>query len=305
MTTELEYGGLVGFIDNSGTIHIGGLVGRLTGDLTNGTFVLGGLLGRIVDGAVAFGGLTGTIDASGVIRFGGITGGGTPSGPTDPDFAYVKSLLHFDGANGAQATTDIIPANTVVVGGGASGTILSTATPKWGTAALLMRSPNVGVTCQVTGPALNFNADFCVEMWFYRSAAFTTQTVLFNANAAPGGQITVFSQGDGKFRVFLSNQDGSLYTIADSAGAPSLNVYHHLALVLNGTTLKLYLDGTAIITSTIAYTPLTATNGRFNLGGATNDVQIFLGNIDDFRLTIGVPRYTANFTPPAAAFPNS
>jgi hypothetical protein len=41
------------------------------------------------------------------------------------------------------------------------------------------------------------------------------------------------------------------------------------------------------------------------IGARNTSNQFFTGNIDDLRITKGIARYTANFTPPTAAHPTS
>ena len=100
------------------------------------------------------------------------------------------------------------------------------------------------------------------------------------------------------------------YTATQLTGATSLasNTWYHFAVVRNGTgtgNLVLYLDGVADATSGGAVTDnFNQTNalyvGADRVGGSSLN-----GYIDDLRITNGVARYTANFTPPTAAFPLS
>jgi len=83
----------------------------------------------------------------------------------------------------------------------------------------------------------------------------------------------------------------------------SLNTWNHVAYTRNGSTLTRYINGTANGTATWS---ANLTGSSFLIGGSTaGNVGYLTGNIDDFRITVGVARYTANFTPPTAAFPNS
>ena len=101
MSDTINFGGLAGSIDDSGVIRYGGLVGQLTGDLTDGTFTLGGLKGRIEGGVVHYGGLVGSI-ADGVLRFGGMTGlvGEGPSPPVNPFTTFQTVITAGDDGGG-------------------------------------------------------------------------------------------------------------------------------------------------------------------------------------------------------------
>jgi hypothetical protein len=79
------------------------------------------------------------------------------------------------------------------------------------------------------------------------------------------------------------------------------NVWNHFALVNNKGTVVLYINGvggTGVSTSV----GLSWSGAPFTLGG--NDGAFMAGQLAEARVTNGVARYTANFTPPAAAFPN-
>lgn len=77
------------------------------------------------------------------------------------------------------------------------------------------------------------------------------------------------------------------------------NTWQHVALVRAGSTVTLYVGGTSRGTTTnsgtMGYT--NPTQGTLGLGGSTG-----LRYFDEVRVTKGVARYTANFTPPTEAF---
>ena len=82
---------------------------------------------------------------------------------------------------------------------------------------------------------------------------------------------------------------------------PSIDTWYHVAYVRSSGTTKLYIDGTEII-SVADTTNYTDTN--FTVGGWYSNSYLLNGYIDDLRITKGVARYTAAFTPPTAAFPD-
>jgi hypothetical protein len=90
-----------------------------------------------------------------------------------------------------------------------------------------------------------------------------------------------------------------------AGGSVTTNVWYHVALSRSGTSTKLFLNGTQIgstFTDTTSY--LNGTNRPFigRSGFHTVDPFYLSGYINDLRIT-KYARYTANFTPPTAAFP--
>ena len=85
-------------------------------------------------------------------------------------------------------------------------------------------------------------------------------------------------------------------TQTNSSTAPSAGTWYHLALVRDSNNLvTMYIDGTSIASSTEAG----------SIGGDVLTIGIYWtgsfgwnGNIQDFRITKDLARYTANFTPP-------
>ena len=79
------------------------------------------------------------------------------------------------------------------------------------------------------------------------------------------------------------------------------NQWYHFALVRSGSTIKLYINGTADSTTrSDSGTYLMGQSSTLTIGadGAGND---FRGYINDLRITNGLARYTTNFTPPTSA----
>ena len=79
--------------------------------------------------------------------------------------------------------------------------------------------------------------------------------------------------------------------------------WHHVALVRNSGTTTLYVDGTSAgsYADTDSYSdnsgsPRPVIGARYDTSKGN-----FKGYMDDLRLTVGVARYTSNFTPPTTA----
>lgn len=227
---------------------------------------------------------------NGALLVAGLSGDGSPEGPGDPDYASVSLLLHCDGTDGSTTFTDHSPTpKTVTAYGNAH---IETDQSKFGGTSAYFDGANDGL--MLADLALGTDA-FTIEMWVKTSSSVQYAQLIGNE---PGFTLMVNheSSTSGNFALYVSG--GLLLTSV--SGDWNDGAWHHIALVRLVNTFTLYTDGNANGTGT--YTgSLSGSNlwlGRNNVYTPRN----LVGYLDDIRITKGVARYTANFTPPTEAF---
>ena len=154
--------------------------------------------------------------------------------------------------------------------------------------------------CLAMPTSVNFafpnNSSWTVETWINSSSYSTYRCIFSNRSGGTGIALYVGSGAEGSGLVFASNT-----AVFAAGGTLSNNVWHHIAYVRDNNTVRAYLDGVLVVTATDSRTYAASTSAT--IGAAdTSGTQPFLGYMQDFRVTKGVARYTANFTPPTSAF---
>jgi hypothetical protein len=102
----------------------------------------------------------------------------------------------------------------------------------------------------------------------------------------------------------LASHNGSSYTLdtrsdIGSSGIATFvtNTWYHIAYTWDGSDYKFYVDGVLLHTITKTGTPVSPPRD-LGIGARAGNYELFNGYIQDFRITKGLVRYTANFTPP-------
>ena len=150
------------------------------------------------------------------------------------------------------------------------------------------------------------SGDFTVEAWFnfVNNTSYYTIVGTGNYTTTSTNMYILRQQASGKLIFFYGN--GASQNILTGTTTISANVWHHAAVTRSGSTIRLFLDGTleaSVSSSMFLSSPYGTYVGADNQG--TYGIGDFAnGYIDDLRITKGVARYTANFTPPTQAFPN-
>ena len=148
--------------------------------------------------------------------------------------------------------------------------------------------------------------DFTIEMWAYPTSG--TNNGLFQISSTAGGFVTtglniaVASAASTNIQV---NLNSTAYTTT-TGGIFPLNTWTHIALVRSSGVSKLYVNGTLNTTIGTAGAITDASNytGTYLVvGGYYTTGYVWIGYIDDLRITKGYARYTTTFTPPTTAFP--
>ena len=228
---------------------------------------------------------------------------GQSSGETN--FNKVSLLLPFDGSDTATSTSDESDnSHTITFAGTAQ---LDTAQKKFGTASLLLDGDSDYI--QVADHnSFDFGAgDFTAECWI-RFAALGNNTIFShwaNGTASSMSYYLTHFNSSGLLRLgyYLgSNLDASY------SWSPSTGTWYHIALERSGTTIKVYIDGTSVISASASTTALRDSEDPFRVGvfndastGSPTLEWYFNGHIDDLRITKGIARYGTNFTPPTSA----
>jgi hypothetical protein len=228
-----------------------------------------------------------------------------PAGPTDPSFASVSLLLHGDGANGSTAITDSSGSpKTVTAVGNAQ---ISTAQSKFGGTSILFDGVNDYATVSTSSAFTFGTGDFTVEAWVRESARSGYPTALEIGNHQNNTGV-IFLMNDGNApNNCIGLYSGGFFEFTKVA-APAFNTWNHVAWVRASGVLKIYLNGVG--SSGSAFTNNLSDSTTVTIGskaggdggGANYDLN---GYIQELRITNGVARYSANFTPPTAPFPNT
>jgi len=209
-------------------------------------------------------------------------------------FPQTTLLLPFNGENAATTTSDLSNTNATVTFNGNSQ--ISTAQSKFGGSSLYFNGTAGDNVTLPAGSAYRFGADFTVEMWFYMNA-FNTYSALYSTWPGSGTgslEIQIRSAGGNTIRTWYNSN-----STFDSSTSLSTGQWYHLALTRSGTTVTRWLNGTSDGTMT-----LSGQMGRDDETvklGADGGTYTFDGYMDEIRITKGVARYTAAFTPPTTA----
>lgn len=220
------------------------------------------------------------------------SGGG---GPTDPYWANVVSLLHFDGTDGATSIVDQKSRSWTNFG-----LSLDTSQSRFGPSSLICD----GVTGRYINTASSADfafgtGDFTIEFFLRVVSVALGFQIMFDgreeANSVP--RPTIFLTGS-TLNYFVSG------AVRASGGAVSTNNWYHIALSRVSGSTRMFLSGNQVGSTWSDSTnyeacPITVANA----GHSPFDAPV-AGWIDEVRVTKGVGRYSANFTQPSAPFPN-
>ena len=221
--------------------------------------------------------------------------------PVDEEFDKVSLLLHGDGTNGSTTIVDSSSSPKAVTAVGDAQ--ISTAQSKFGGASLAFDGTGDYLTVPSSADFAFGTGDFTVEFWL-KSQNSSNQRGILQISDATGGLSTSYANG---LVFYFPTGSGSIGAVVNGAGLQSannilsLNTWYHVAATRSGTSFAMFVDGVQIITSTSSAN-LTASN--LAVGGYYNTSYLLNGYIDDLRITKGVARYTSNFTPPTAPFPD-
>lgn len=224
------------------------------------------------------------------------------SGANPADLALAlktQHLFHFNGANGSNTFYDACENGWTGYGNAQ----ISTAQKMFGESSLLLDGNSDYVMLSVA--PLNWYAEkFTWE-------AFVRLNALPLGNAWPGSWnscmvvcgIGTSSKSDG-FGLILTNtkimaqRNDTVY--ADGTHGMSINTWYHVAVTRDGDTLRTFVDG--VKKGESAFTGNTGSGDKFCIGCEATDGAWFNGYIDELRIIRGAALYTADFTPPSAAF---
>lgn len=221
---------------------------------------------------------------------------------TDPDFASVRILCHFDGTNGSTTYTNVpgAPA-TLTATGAATTTSISTAQSVFGGASLFTPGTSGRYVSIVLGSPSFATSDFTIEFRVYTtSLASNINPVDFRPPSSNGIHPTFRILTTGELIYYVNSAD----RITSSAGVISTNTWYAVAVSRVSGTTRLFLNGTQVGSSYTDSNNYVSTGGKIG-EGAFGGVGLLNGYVDEFRVTIGVGRYSSTYTPATSAFPNS
>lgn len=214
---------------------------------------------------------------------------------------YTAMMLHCNGTNGSSVFTD---SSTNVLTFTTSGTAtITTSNFKFATGSGMFDGASNTSTPDSAVLTLGSN-DFTID-WQMLTSGSSAGAARFpwgQGNTTATAGFTVFSRqntSDNTITFFVSSDGITLSTLVSTI-AISTSAFTHCAFVRSGSTMMAFIGGVQT-GGTLTYTG--AVNDSSNifalgaLGEVVSSANRYIGLLDEFRYTVGVARWTADFTP--------
>lgn len=246
---------------------------------------------------------------------GALLGSAVPRDTTGDQWRrFVSLMLHADGANNSTTFTDTSPTpKTVTVNGN---TKISTAQSEFGGSSMLFDGTGdyLNVAYDTSIDLISPVCAFTIECWVYASSLNSAGSRIA---ATGGGGVTwnstngihvLFQVSGGKLNAQVSNNTASPLS-ASTAASVTTGAWTHVALCYSPSAAKIYLAINGTVEEFAVGSPARpSTNPALQIGTIPGEAAAspyaWNGYIDDLRITKGIARYTANFTPPTAPHPD-
>ena len=225
---------------------------------------------RVVKGSVLYSGTTYTV----------------PTAPTTA-VSGTGALTNFTNAG----IPDLAMQNNLETAGNAQ---ISTSVKKFGTGSLSFDGTGDYLRTPATNYITPLAGNFTIECWIYFNSVATQQTILGTWESPTFWELAYIN---GTGLRFYPNSSSNI----SIGGVLSTGTWYHVAVVRSGSTITTYLDGTSQSSATFT-SSIGSTSKAVGIGSEAPWTGFYFnGYLDDIRITNGVARYTANFTPPTAA----
>lgn len=224
------------------------------------------------------------------------------------DLQYLNVVLQLpmNGANGSTVFQDnSANVKPVSITGG---TKISTAQSKFGGSSALFE--NSGDVLQIASNTdFDLGNTYTIEFWVYNLNTTAVGGVLHRGFYTTGSNtwdslaFSVRGIG-GSVRFYFYGTTNANEQLIDVAGAMPQNTWQHIAMVRNGSTGTVYINGTLAGTVNGLNTPAPSTRPlKIGVWDYSSGNEYFKGYLEDLRITKGIARYTSNFVPSTNAFP--
>ena len=220
------------------------------------------------------------------------------------DDAFTKVLLHMDGADASTTFTDESGKAWTAVGNAQ----IDTAQSKFGGASLLLDGTGDYITTPDSADFDLGSGDFTVDGWVRLNAYVNGNTYgfLFEQYTDANNFVCFELSGATPPQLRFVAKSTTVKADYNFPWSASTGTWYHIAYVRNGTNFYIFINGvsqaltttTAISTNTL---PNLASSGTIGISNRSGGV-FFNGWLDELRISKGIARWTANFTPPTSAY---
>lgn len=210
--------------------------------------------------------------------------------------SYVSLMLHCDGADASTTFTDSSAnAFTATVEGNAQ---IDTGQSKFGGASYQGDGTGDGLAYGAQAAFAFGTGDFTIDWWGRINTTGVFQSFVdFIPAGGSGVYINIYVSNTQTVNIELNG------ATPITSAALSTGVWYHFALTRSGTSTRFFKDGTQVGSTYSDSNNYIVGTARPRIGNGGNAGTTSLnGWMDEIRISKGIARWTANFTPPTQAY---